>query len=267
MANGKIRFGKQSGGQLALVIPDGVANTEVIFPESGTLVSVGTTVKDNAIARYDGTTGEVQDSSILIDDNGNVSRTVATGNANILLNVGTTGASNYIRFQNTADNDASFVYNIGSELRITQATATANSMLVFSTQDIERMRIDSAGNLLLTSGTGGLGYGTGSGGVVTQLTSKTTAVTLNKPSGNITLHNSALASGATATFILKNSLITTLHRLKILGLGGIATHSAYNVWNTFGSNGTCAIYLKNISESTLTESLSIAFNLEIGATS
>lgn len=37
MANGKIRFGKQSGGQLALVIPDGVANTEVVFPESGIL--------------------------------------------------------------------------------------------------------------------------------------------------------------------------------------------------------------------------------------
>ena len=33
MANGKIRFGKQSGGQLALVIPDGVTNTEVIVPE------------------------------------------------------------------------------------------------------------------------------------------------------------------------------------------------------------------------------------------
>ena len=37
MANGKIRFGKQSGGQLALVIPDGVTNTEVTLPESGTL--------------------------------------------------------------------------------------------------------------------------------------------------------------------------------------------------------------------------------------
>ena len=34
MANGKIRFGKQSGGQLALVIPDGVNNTEVVVPES-----------------------------------------------------------------------------------------------------------------------------------------------------------------------------------------------------------------------------------------
>lgn len=39
MANGKIRFGKQSGGKLALVIPDGVANTEVIVPESGILAT------------------------------------------------------------------------------------------------------------------------------------------------------------------------------------------------------------------------------------
>ena len=30
MANGKIRFGKQSDGQLDLVIPDGVANTEEV---------------------------------------------------------------------------------------------------------------------------------------------------------------------------------------------------------------------------------------------
>ncbi len=37
MANGKIRFGKQSGGELALVIPDGVTNTEVVVPESGVL--------------------------------------------------------------------------------------------------------------------------------------------------------------------------------------------------------------------------------------
>ena len=39
MANGKIRFGKQSGGTLGLVFPDGVSNTEVILPESGELVT------------------------------------------------------------------------------------------------------------------------------------------------------------------------------------------------------------------------------------
>ena len=39
MANGKIRFGKQSGGQLALIMPDGTTNTEVIVPESGVLAT------------------------------------------------------------------------------------------------------------------------------------------------------------------------------------------------------------------------------------
>ena len=34
MANGKIRFGNNQGGQLALVILDGVNNTEVVVPES-----------------------------------------------------------------------------------------------------------------------------------------------------------------------------------------------------------------------------------------
>lgn len=39
MANGKIILGKQSGGTLDLVFPDGVSDTEVILPESGELVT------------------------------------------------------------------------------------------------------------------------------------------------------------------------------------------------------------------------------------
>ena len=39
MANGKIRFGKQAGGELALIIPNGATNTEVIVPESGELAT------------------------------------------------------------------------------------------------------------------------------------------------------------------------------------------------------------------------------------
>ena len=63
MANGKIRFGKQSGGQLAFVIPDGVDNTEVVVPESGVLATEqyvdSTTVKltlDQTINVGDGQT-------------------------------------------------------------------------------------------------------------------------------------------------------------------------------------------------------------------
>ena len=64
----------------------------------------------------------------------------------------------------------------------------------------------NAGNFLLLSGTGALGYGTGAGGTVTQLTSKSTAVTLNKPTGKITMNNAALAAGASVTFSINNSL-------------------------------------------------------------
>lgn len=40
MANGKFTLGKQSGGTLGLVFPDGVSNTEVMLPESGELATV-----------------------------------------------------------------------------------------------------------------------------------------------------------------------------------------------------------------------------------
>ena len=39
MANGKFTLGKQSGGTLGLVFPDGVSNTEVVLPESGELAT------------------------------------------------------------------------------------------------------------------------------------------------------------------------------------------------------------------------------------
>ena len=39
MANGRFTLGKQSGGTLGLVFPDGVSNTEVVLPESGELAT------------------------------------------------------------------------------------------------------------------------------------------------------------------------------------------------------------------------------------
>ena len=82
--------------------------------------------------------------------------------------------------------------------------------LVFSTtayggSPTERMRIDSSGNVLVVSA-GGLGYGTGAGGTVTQATSRTTGVTLNKPTGAITLV-SAAGSTSWQSFTVTNSLV------------------------------------------------------------
>lgn len=66
-----------------------------------------------------------------------------------------------------------------------------------------------AGTDYLTSGvitSGNLGYGSGTGGTVTQATSPTTAVTLNKMSGKITTQSLSLTD-ASVEFTFNNSLI------------------------------------------------------------
>lgn len=89
--------------------------------------------------------------------------------------------------------------------------------LVFSTtadgasSPTERMRIDSAGAVkvvgdLVVYGAGRLGYATGAGGAVTQATSRTTGVTLNKTNGAITLFTSA-GSATAASFTVTNSTV------------------------------------------------------------
>ena len=57
-----------------------------------------------------------------------------------------------------------------------------------------------------SSGTAGVGYATGAGGAVTQLTSRTTGVTLNKTSGAITMFSAAGTTTA-ATFTVTNSTV------------------------------------------------------------
>ena len=57
-----------------------------------------------------------------------------------------------------------------------------------------------------SSGTAGVGYATGAGGAVTQITSRTTGVTLNKTTGAITMF-SAAGSSTAATFTVTNSTV------------------------------------------------------------
>ena len=59
---------------------------------------------------------------------------------------------------------------------------------------------------ITSSGTAGVGYATGAGGAVTQLTSRTTGVTLNKTSGAITMF-SAAGTTVAATFTVTNSTV------------------------------------------------------------
>lgn len=70
---------------------------------------------------------------------------------------------------------------------------------------------DNSGYAQLTPGlsstTQGIGYGTGAGGAVSQLTNRSTGVTLNTLTGQITGQATSLAAGASATFTVTNSLV------------------------------------------------------------
>lgn len=82
---------------------------------------------------------------------------------------------------------------------------TSTGAHAFYTNSAERFRIDNSGNALV-NGVGGLGYGTGSGGAVTQITSRTTGVTLDKTNGAITLV-SAAGSTSWQTFTVTNNKV------------------------------------------------------------
>lgn len=67
--------------------------------------------------------------------------------------------------------------------------------------------IATAKGIVSASPTAGIGYATGAGGTVTQITSRTTGVTINKVCGTIITDVSSLAAGAEAEFTVTNSTV------------------------------------------------------------
>jgi len=132
--------------------------------------------------------------------------------------------------------------------------------MAFFAGGAERLRIETSGNVLVKSAAG-LGYGTGSGGTVTQLTSKSTAVTLNKPCGMITMNNASLAAGGMIQFFLNNSLIST-NDLLIVNSSG---NGNYRIEISANLSGQSLIRVTNITGGALAEALVINFAIIKGA--
>jgi len=97
-----------------------------------------------------------------------------------------------------------------------------------------------------------IGYSTAAQGAVTQATDKSTAVTLNKSAGRITMNAAALAGGAVASFTLNNSLISANDTI-IVCISSTTTGSTAGAYTTYISNlttGSALITLRNLTAST-----------------
>lgn len=97
-------------------------------------------------------------------------------------------------------------------------------------------------------------YVTGDGGAVTQATSKTTGVTLNKLCGQITMNGAALAAAAEVTFTVTNSLVASTD-VVVACVQSVGTAGAYLVTVGAVANGSFAITVGNASAGSLSQAL------------
>jgi len=80
------------------------------------------------------------------------------------------------------------------------------AVTINGTDGIQTPSVNATSGDMSVNGAGAIGYKAGSGGAVTQATSRTTGVTINKANGSITLV-SAAGSTTAASFTVTNSTV------------------------------------------------------------
>ena len=240
------------------------------------------TSTNNALPKFNGTTGALQNSNIINDTAGNVGigvtpNAITAGYKTLQIN-GSAGLSlmsssndthlstnayyngGYL-YQTTGVQATDYVQTSGAHYWKIAPSGTAGNAITWT----NAMTLDSSGNLQLTSGTGRLGYGTGAGGTVTQLTSKSTAVTLNKPCGQIITNNSSLAAGAYVEFFVSNSLVSINDEV-LINVTSTGIGWKYDIFANPANSGFYC-YLTNTRGSTSSDVIYINFSINKGAIS
>lgn len=175
----------------------------------------------------------------------------STTNGNLLLKDAAGTSFNLLQFGGTTSSFPA-LKKIGNAVHVVLADDSALT-------DIQ------AAKLLSPRAAGGIGYATGAGGVVTQLTSKSTGVTLNTATGEITMHNAALAASTAVSFTLTNTSIAATDMLTINHASG-GTAGSYTL-NAQCAAGSAVITVRNIDPvSSLGEAIVLRFAIIKGAT-
>jgi len=121
------------------------------------------------------------------------------------------------------------------------------------------------GSLTSSASIRGVGYSTGAGGTITQQTGKSTGVTLNKATGQITMNGEALAASTTISFTLTCSAIAATDIVLLNHISG-GTAGAYTL-NAQAGSGSALINVRNVTSGGLSEAIVIAFAVVKAVTS
>lgn len=116
----------------------------------------------------------------------------------------------------------------------------------------------------ITSSGAGIGYVSGAGGTVSQATSRTTTVVLNKLCGTITMFSAAQAAQAIVTFTFTNSFIAATDILIVYHIS--ATNGGAWNFSTVCGAGSATISITNLSSASITSATPLRFILIKGST-
>jgi len=108
------------------------------------------------------------------------------------------------------------------------------------------------------------GYAAAAQGAVTQLTDKSTAVTLNKSAGRITMASVALAGNTAVSFTLNNNSVSANDTIVVCISGG-ATAGAYTTYISSLATGTALVTLRNLTSGSLSEAVILNYSIIHGA--
>ena len=134
---------------------------------------------------------------------------------------------------NSTPTNSSRIYigtNANTDVQLVSDTFGSGTYLpmTFWTNGAAQVKLDISGNFTV-QGAGALGYGTGSGGTVTQATSRTTGVTLNKTNGAITLFSAAAVIGTFTSFTVTNDKVAATDVVLVNMKSGNADSYIFNV--------------------------------------
>ena len=109
-----------------------------------------------------------------------------------------------------------------------------------------------------------IGYSAAAQGTVTQLTDKSTGVTLNKSAGRITMNGAALAANTAVSFTMTNSTISANDAI-IVNVSGGGTAAAYTTYISSMTAGSAVVTLRNLTSGALSEAVVLNFAIIHGA--
>ncbi len=158
--------------------------------------------------------------------------------AGIFFNSGGTGDSNYLGLT-------------GSSSDLDPASQTLG------------FKVTQSGKCLAASRTAGLGYELGVS--ITQATSKSTTISSNNLSGEITTHNAALAATTTVNFTFTNTAIAVGDHILFSHVGGgtLGNYLAQGVC----AAGSATVSLRNLTAGSLSDAVQLKFTVIKGANS